>query len=134
MKLAKNIKTLVCDDVRNEVGGKISLMGIYSSDMYVAQTPAILPSVYLVIMLEKVKQSFTELYISLYMPAEPNPISFEYPAVKGVKVGSDTNMVVGVTPFKINAVGDCRFEIRFKKDSDPVITHPFSIKIRTPQN
>ena len=32
-----------CDDIRNEVNGKISLMGIFGSLMYLPQFPAVLP-------------------------------------------------------------------------------------------
>jgi hypothetical protein len=39
----KSIRAIYCDDVRQEVGGKVSLMGIYNSDMILPSFPAILP-------------------------------------------------------------------------------------------
>ncbi|MCE5275781.1 MAG: hypothetical protein LLG43_11680, partial [Deltaproteobacteria bacterium] len=100
----------------------------------ITQTPTTLPIVHLVIMLEKVTQSISELNISLHMPAEPKPISFDYPATPNAIIGKDLNIVIGIAPFKINAVGDCKFDIRIKKDSDPVISHSFAIKIRSPKS
>lgn len=35
--------TIFCDDVRNEVGNKYSLMGCYGSDMVVGLIPSLLP-------------------------------------------------------------------------------------------
>lgn len=35
---------LFCDDIRNELGGKISLMGLYTKDLVVPEIPYILPT------------------------------------------------------------------------------------------
>ena len=32
---ARHLEVIYCDDIREEVGGKISLMGIYTGDMIV---------------------------------------------------------------------------------------------------
>lgn len=32
-----------CDDIRREVGNKLSLMGVYGGDLFVAETPAFIP-------------------------------------------------------------------------------------------
>lgn len=37
------IETIFCDDIREEVGNKRSLMGIYQSDMFIQSMPALLP-------------------------------------------------------------------------------------------
>jgi hypothetical protein len=37
------VTAIFCDDIRNEVGGKISYMGCYASEIIVEKTPAILP-------------------------------------------------------------------------------------------
>lgn len=39
----RQISTIFCDDIRQEVGGKLSLMGIYSGVMFVHAFPIILP-------------------------------------------------------------------------------------------
>lgn len=133
MKLAKSVKTIICDDVRNEVGSKMSLMGVYGKDIVINQTPAVLPSLYFVIMLENVQVVFKELYINLYMPTETNPISVNYPAPTNIEKGRDINLVIGLAPFKINSAGDCRFDLAIKKDADPLISYSFTIKIGKPK-
>ena len=37
------LHTIYCDDIRTEVGNKLSLMGMYSSHLYVESFPATLP-------------------------------------------------------------------------------------------
>ena len=123
----------MCDDLRNEVGGKMSLMGVYGRDIIIAKIPAVLPTFHFVIMLEDIQIIFTEMYINLYMPTETNPTSFNYPAPPNIKKGSDINLVIGLAPFKINGAGDCRIDLAIKKDGDPVISYSFSIKIGNPK-
>lgn len=133
MKLAKNIKTIKCDDVRREVGGKMSLMGVYGNDIIIAETPFVLPSFHFVIMLEDIQIVFKEIYINLYMPTETNPISYKNPAPPGIKKGNDINLVIGLSPFKINSAGNCRLDLAVQKDEAPVISHSFTIKLGKPK-
>lgn len=37
--------TIFCDDVRHELNGKVSLMGVYGGDMYVTDFPVTLPKI-----------------------------------------------------------------------------------------
>lgn len=48
-KSARHVEVIYCDDIRNEIGGKISLMGIYAGDMIVPSIPLILPKLCIVI-------------------------------------------------------------------------------------
>jgi hypothetical protein len=41
--MAATLNAVYCDDIRVEVGGKISLMGVYQSDMIFPQFPALVP-------------------------------------------------------------------------------------------
>jgi|GEM_PF-211347 len=45
IKAPKHEFTLLCDDIRQEMGGKTSLMGIYDHHIVVPQVPYILPKV-----------------------------------------------------------------------------------------
>ncbi len=40
--ITRHIETLFCDDIRHEMGGKISLIGVYSSGLFVDALPALL--------------------------------------------------------------------------------------------
>jgi len=42
------LSTIYCDDVRQEVGGKLSLIGVYKDVMYVQQFPVTLPKLWVV--------------------------------------------------------------------------------------
>ena len=77
MKISKKINTILCDDVRYEVGGKISIMGIYSKDIIVNKVPAILPSINLVLMFEDIKENFDKIFITIIMP-KSDPIKINY--------------------------------------------------------
>ena len=127
MKVAKRIKTILCDDVRQEVGGKISLMGIYSQDIVVNKVPTIVPSINLVVMLEDIKEPFEKAYISVVMP-KSDTIKVSYPAPPNIEKGKTVNLVLGLAPFKLNDTGKAKFEIRFSEDEKAAIVHHFSIK------
>ena len=45
IKAPKHEFTLLCDDIRQEMGGKTSLMGIYDHHIVVPQVPFVLPKV-----------------------------------------------------------------------------------------
>lgn len=45
MSINFNFTTIFCDDVRHELNGKLSLMGIYNIEMYVSNFPITLPKV-----------------------------------------------------------------------------------------
>lgn len=41
------LSTTICDDIRQEVGGKFSLIGVYNGVMYVPQFPVTLPKLWI---------------------------------------------------------------------------------------
>jgi hypothetical protein len=41
MSMQTSLSAVYCDDIRNEMGGKVSLMGVYQSDMLFPQFPVI---------------------------------------------------------------------------------------------
>ncbi len=41
------VSTIYCDDIRQEIGGKLSLMGVYNGVMYVQQFPVNLPKLWI---------------------------------------------------------------------------------------
>ena len=45
IKAPKHEFTLLCDDIRQEMGGKTSLMGLYDHHIVVPQVPFVLPKV-----------------------------------------------------------------------------------------
>ncbi len=45
--MTRFLSTIFCDDVRQEVGGKLSLIGVYNGVMYVPQFPVTLPKLWI---------------------------------------------------------------------------------------
>jgi len=41
--IPRHIEVIYCDDIRYEIGNKVSFMGVYSADLFVSEFPAILP-------------------------------------------------------------------------------------------
>jgi len=41
--IARHVETLFCDDIRHEVGGKLSYIGVYSGGLFVRAFPVTLP-------------------------------------------------------------------------------------------
>lgn len=39
----RHVLTVFCDDIRQEIGGKLSYIGVYSGNMFVSEFPAVLP-------------------------------------------------------------------------------------------
>ena len=64
--MSKTLSVIYCDDIRHEVGNKFSLMGCYSTIMYVATFPTILPklSVHTTIKLP-LGESFKRITVSM---------------------------------------------------------------------
>lgn len=46
---ARHVEVIYCDDIREELGGKISLMGVYTGDMIVSTIPLTLPKLCIVV-------------------------------------------------------------------------------------
>jgi len=64
--IPRHIETIFCDDVRHEVGGKLSFMGIYSNVMFVQNFPIVLPKLCLSIkVVAPVKDPFRSLKIRI---------------------------------------------------------------------
>jgi hypothetical protein len=41
--ISRHVETLFCDDIRHELGGKLSFIGVYSGGLYVPDFPVTLP-------------------------------------------------------------------------------------------
>lgn len=65
------MQTIFCDDIREEVSGKITYVGVYSSKMFLSSFPALLPRLCLAINLfTPASQPFRKLVIQLFKDNE----------------------------------------------------------------
>ncbi len=63
--------TIFCDDIRHEMGGKITFVGTYTNVMYVnGNLPAVLPKLCMGIVYRQEQQSLEGATIKIFMPGE----------------------------------------------------------------
>ncbi len=127
MKVAKNKFILLSDDVRQETGNKISLMGIYSDKLIFQKLPAALPKLCITLFFEGLKEGIPDMRVRVKNPEmEPNEINVpQKPKKKG-----ENNAIssIHIMPFKANASGNATIEIYFGEEDHPSIIHKFRIE------
>lgn len=63
----RHIQALFCDDIRHEVGNKVSYMGVYNGQLLVPQFPTILPKLVVVTsVVTSVDEPFEQLTVRLF--------------------------------------------------------------------
>ena len=87
MDIAKKYHVMLCDDVRNEVGNKLSFMGVYGPELWVGKVPAMMPHLCFVVMLDQISQSFTAAKAKVSMPGS-EPVVLPIQASPGPAQGS----------------------------------------------
>lgn len=75
--------SIFCDDIRNEINGKLTFVGCYNGAMFVSgEFPVMLPKLCAHMhVLTDVTQPFESIVARLYFPGEPDPIIEERLAV-----------------------------------------------------
>ena len=129
MKISKNIYSILCDDVRNEVGNKLSLMGVYQQDILVHQFPTVLRSISLVVFFTELKKPISNFDIRLLLPKE-EPTDFNVPVSTKTSKGGSAAIILGLSPFKLDKPGQAKFEVRIPGDEKPILIHKFIIKMQ----
>lgn len=128
MKVAKKINTVLCDDVRNEVGNKLSLIGIYTKDIIFNEIPAIYSKLCFVIFIKELKELFTDVKVVLKSP-ESDDIVMKIKPPPNASLYSDLVLTWAISPFRAKATGQAKFSIYFGKAKRPSLIHKFEIKV-----
>ncbi len=131
MDVAKKYHVILCDDVRNEVGNKLSFMGVYGPELWVGKVPAMMPHLCFVVMLDQISQSFTSAKAKVSMPGS-EPVVLPIQAAPGPPQGSHHTIIVALAPAKIPQEGRAKFELFFFDEEHPQIVHEFIIRERNP--
>ena len=79
-------------------------------------------------MFEDIKEPFEQLFVTVVTP-KSDPIKLSYPGPPDIEKGKNVNLILGLSPFKLNDAGKAKFEIRFSEDEKASIVHHFSIKV-----
>jgi hypothetical protein len=125
-RIAENIYTFVCDDIRHEIGNKMSLMGLYD-DIVVRHIPMIIPKINFALLLKGVKIKIRKINVSL---KHPDGEIIQIPEVSlppNLKIGSNHNIDLCVAPLKISKPGKFTWEIRIDGEEKPSITHILNV-------
>lgn len=125
MKIAEQINTLICDDIREEIGNKTSYIGVYH-DIIVEKIPLLLPKLSIAVRLNKVKKDISKFKLVIKLP-DKDPIVHSREV--GTVVKRNMNIHFALCPFPIDVTGSLVFEISFNDDEKPSIIHSAEIKI-----
>lgn len=69
--ISRHIEVIYCDDIRHEVGGKQSYLGIYSGDLIATTLPLVLPKLGIaVVAITAIEQPFERLEIRIEKDGE----------------------------------------------------------------
>ena len=126
-KIAEIIYTIACDDIRHEMGNKVSLMGIYD-DLVVDEVPILLPKIHLAIIIRKLKFKFKTILVTF---KNPNGDVIDLPEFKlrpNSKIGSNHNMNICIAPLKIEKPGKFVWEIKIDGEKKPSFKHEMIVR------
>jgi len=133
MTLAKKTIIILCEDIRKEIGNRVSLIGILDDDIVLPAIPHIFPKLCLFAMLKDVNNKIlpTNLDIQIVSPGtEPVKLGIGFAPPK--QKGKPKNATIGIefSPFQVQCAGETRIEIRISGQEKPVITHKVSFKTK----
>lgn len=128
----RHVQTIFCDDIRHELGGKLSYIGVYSGHLFVPAFPVTLPKLCLALsVITPANQPFRKLELRIFKDDEQlaegvldeAQLSEVIEAPSEESGNSATNERVQVlnslfvfSPFQID--GPCRLRIRAVTESE----------------
>jgi hypothetical protein len=127
MKFSKEICTILCDDIRQEIGNKVSLMGIYGKDVLVAGIPFVFSKLCLWVTAKDVQHEIHGLKVVVNIP-KSEQIILELPEPAGNKKHQDVQIGMAIAPLKIESEGKATIDLFLKGESKPFASHVINIK------
>lgn len=132
-KIAPKAYIIFCDDVRDEVGSKMSLMGIYSGQLVLPKVPLTLRTFNVVVFFEELKKTFKKFRIVFSLPgAKPIDLTGTPPPNQPDK--NNVNIVFGLSPLKIEETGMANVKIFIDDVETPEIERGLEIIISPAPN
>jgi len=65
--IERQVQTIFCDDIRHEISGKVSYIGVYSEKLLVERLPVILPKLCIAVkVLSSIDKPFKNLELNIY--------------------------------------------------------------------
>lgn len=128
MKIAKNSHVIICDDVRNEVGNKLSFMGIYPTGIVLPFVPNTLKGLHVIFLLDGIKKRFNKVRFILTIPGS-NPFELFSDAPPEDHQKKTLQLVFGLAPLKIEKTGMARIKLYIDETLEPEVEYEFEIKL-----
>ena len=132
MKIAKKISTILCEDIREEKGGKLSYLGVFgieNSGILLDTVPVDLPKICLAVMLSEMQVQIENMQATIKSPGK-DKIPLNFKSVPKHDIGKNITLGIFVTPFKVATTGKAKFEIKFNNEKKPSITFEFNILLK----
>lgn len=127
MKFAQETFTILCDDIRQEVGNKISLMGIYGKEVIIPEIPFVFPKLCLLLTAREVRLEIHDIKVIINVP-QSDPIVLDIPAPPSQKIPQDIQIGMTIASLKIQSEGDSTIEIFQKGELKPFVSHRFHLR------
>ena len=128
-KIAKNIVTILCDDIRQEVGNKDSLMGVYHEDIIFDKLPNFMQRLSIAAYFTKLNFSVSKCEIVLTLPDhEPKIVPLDH--LPKAKEGENLKVHFTAGHLQVTKPGDAKIEIILNGDKKTKAVHKFAIKLR----
>jgi hypothetical protein len=133
MTHSRTVIAQFCDDVRQEIGNKFSLMGCYGTDLYVSSFPITLPKLCVFVHVRTPReQPFRRLTLRLMRGAdalselEANPEKLNAGDTPEWARWLSMTGILAVTPFQ--ASGSCRLRVLAETESETLESGQFLIE------
>jgi len=117
IKAPKHEFTLLCDDIRQEMGGKTSLMGIYDHHIVVPQVPYLLPKVCFYTRFSRMDGQF-KFNFSVVSPAGERRDIIRDSDVQIPEGAKEGTFNVIASPFEVHAEGVYEVIVGLTKGAD----------------
>lgn len=111
MSAPKIIDFFICDDVRQEIGGKRTIVGMYGNSLIVPSVPFNLPQLCFVLKVAFAKSSsITKMMLTIEMPGQIiGPLNVGVPK----KVVLQNMMHLAIYPVLVKETGTCQIFLSF---------------------
>ena len=121
---------IICDDIRTEVGNKISMMGVYQKDIFVPKFPFILPKLCFVISYENMKGGDTFLIEFIGPSKDQLGKSIKGGIPKNIEGYAGFQIQAVYSPLKVEKEGEYKLTVMINDDEKGKKEIKFAIKQR----
>ena len=101
-------------------------MGMYGKEIIFNKLPALLPKLCIIIMIEEIREKFDKIEITLKLPKAKQQV-FNRQVPSNIRLKSDFNFILCLSPFKVDDSGEAKFDIRIGDSKRTNYTYRFKI-------